>query len=53
MNNPALKRLARELKEIQQFKLRKLEKVETELAEINESVLVDEDCIDASPLKVH
>lgn len=64
MNNPALKRLAKELKEIQQFKsknreepVNNLKSTETETDESqesskNEPIEDDEDCIDAMPLKV-
>lgn len=45
MNNPAIKRLAKELQEIQQFK-RNDEK------NFEESIENDENCIEAAPLKV-
>lgn len=42
MNNPAIKRLAKELQEIQQFKRKEDENIEES----------DENCIEAAPLKV-
>jgi len=45
MNNPAIKRLAKELQEIQQFKRGD----DNNFEESNEN---DENCIEAAPLKV-